>query len=99
MAASSLSALTAASASHHKKKNKKHRQQPTQLDEYLSTLFDPSEQLFFHVLDSELERITDFYEKELAEAQTRFNALAQQLDELAEHRRLYKEARVKGADS
>lgn len=62
------------------------------LESYLSTLFPAPERLFFLCLDSELQRITDFYEKELSDAQTRFLALAQQLSELAEHRKLYKEA-------
>lgn len=75
------------------KKSKKHKKQaPKGIDEYLSHFFDPAEKTFFLALDSELERIGDFYEDRLAEAQVKFDELIFQLRELAEHRRRFKEA-------
>lgn len=76
-----------------KKKRKKFASQLS-FEEYLVSIFDPSEQVFFLALDSELERICDFFEKELADATARFTELVSQLRELAEHRRLYKESQV-----
>lgn len=80
----------------NKKKKTKKSKPPTLTDyeQYISSIFDPSERIFFLALDSELERITDFYEERLGEAQTRFELLVAQLRELAAHRRLYKESRV-----
>ncbi|CAO1616290.1 unnamed protein product [Jaminaea pallidilutea] len=78
---------------HKKLKKTKHFQ--VGYEEYVKSLFDPSEMVFFLVLDSELERIETFYEKELAEAQTRFSGLVEQLKKLAEHRRLHKQTHKK----
>ncbi|PWN17763.1 hypothetical protein BCV69DRAFT_264359, partial [Microstroma glucosiphilum] len=67
------------------KSKKAKKQPPKRLDEYLSHFFDPAEKTFFLTLDSELERISDFYEDRLAEAQVKFDELIFQLRELAEH--------------
>lgn len=77
---------------HEKQKIKEHSAQQLDYQDYVVSLFDPSERIFFLVLDSELERINDFYEKELADASNRCQELAHQLRRLAEHRCLHKEA-------
>lgn len=73
-------------------KKLKHHHPRMDFDEYVGSVFDPSERIFFLALDSELERISDFYEGRLTEARTRFEELVAQLRELAEHRRKYKES-------
>ncbi|CAO1622096.1 unnamed protein product [Sympodiomycopsis kandeliae] len=93
---SSASSLRSFGSAKNKKKKqkKKNKQHEMNCDEYINSIFDPSERIFFVALDSELERITDFYEERLGEAQNRFEDLVAQLRELAAHRRLYKESRT-----
>ncbi|KAJ1024736.1 hypothetical protein NDA16_002776 [Ustilago loliicola] len=63
---------------------------PQSLAELISTHFDSEESKIFSACNSELERITTFYEAQEASAARQFTQLARQLKELAEHRREYR---------
>lgn len=60
------------------------------LDEIVSTTFDAQERIFFEALDSELGRIVKFYVAREADMAKRYEMIARQLQELADHRREYK---------
>lgn len=55
--------------------------------------FDEEERKIFAVLDTEMARMLSFYEERRDEARTRFEQIALQLQELAEHRRRYRAAK------
>jgi hypothetical protein len=72
------------------KKEKRAHKGEEALIELVQSTFDKQEQMFFHALDAELDRIVDFYVSHEADMAKRYEMLARQLEELAEHRRSYK---------
>ncbi|PWN43947.1 EXS-domain-containing protein [Ceraceosorus guamensis] len=69
------------------KKSEKHR---VSLDQLIADNFDNQESKFFSALEFEHTRIVDFFEARENEAHKKFELLARQLRELADHRREYK---------
>lgn len=67
---------------------------PANIDELYSCLNVP-EAKFFDVLDGELAKVDNFYTDRLKEAVKRSHELRVQLQELAEHRRIFHEAEMR----
>lgn len=72
-----------------KKEKKKTRKQEV-LSEILDDNLDEEEKKFFWALDNELDLIVSFYEERESDMAKRYEILASQLEELSEHRRMYK---------
>lgn len=64
---------------------------PENLEE-LYELCTPEELKFFNILDGELQKVEAFYEARLSDGVKKSRELRRQLNELAEHRRVYHEA-------
>lgn len=69
---------------------KEDREYLDSLNELIHSSFDTQEQMFFAALDGELDRIVTFYLERESDMTKRYEMLARQLEELAEHRREYK---------
>lgn len=64
--------------------------QPQSMDELYATL-NPDERAFFDHLDKQLDKVETFYSAREQEATRRFSQLKDQLNALAEHRRIFHE--------
>ncbi|MCO5589729.1 hypothetical protein L7F22_043697 [Adiantum nelumboides] len=80
------------------KRAKRREKGEVHLSEVINSTFDDQEKLFFKALDSELERIVEFYVTRETDMAKRYEMIARQLEELADHRREYKATHQSAAE-